>query len=622
MSFSVFFCLLTLVLGFGVSLRSGRSAALRGLIFAEAVLALYFLVAYVSADFFTGEGINAATLFHVRYGFEGAGVREYRGVILSALATLLIAPLVIGILGHCRRNQPHLTVPLFAGQLLLLSAHAFNPAVANFVTLSSNPAPATADFLRHYHRPTITPVSSRHPNVVFIYAESLERTYFDETRFPGLITELRALEAEGTSFTNIHTVHGTGFTMGGIVGSLCGIPLFTPSHANSMSGMDSFLPGAKGLSDLLKEQGYRLSFMGGASLDFAGKGKFFKTHGFDEVSGFQQLHPQVPDQAYLNNWGIYDDTLFDLAYARFLALAGQKNPFGLFILTLDTHHPQGHVSKSAPRQSYGDGRNPVLNAVAAFDSLIGQFVRRIRASAAGRDTVIVITSDHLAMQNSASEQLKQGERRNLFLVLDPQEAAGGRIERQGSTLDVGVTLLSSLGFSGRIGAGRDLRDPTIPEAERAHIQQTATLLSWRPELAKFWDFPRLRQSLTLSADAESVTIDGRAFRAPVLVELERDGRTTLRFEFDAAGDARLAQQAEALGAGRRFLLVVKTEDASPFAVEPAPAGGAPWVLVVGQAGSGHTTAPLTPGATFSREAIESMLTRATDPNRSAPLATE
>ena len=38
-------------------------------------------------------------------------------------------------------------------------------------------------------------------NVVFIYAEGLERTYFDETLFPGLINKLRVLESKGTYFT-------------------------------------------------------------------------------------------------------------------------------------------------------------------------------------------------------------------------------------------------------------------------------------------------------------------------------------------------------------------------------------------------------------------------------------
>ena len=46
---------------------------------------------------------------------------------------------------------------------------------------------------------------------------------------------------------------------------------------------------------------YHLEFMGGADLKFAGKGKFFKSHGFDSVlgekliilSGRPKLHEQL-----------------------------------------------------------------------------------------------------------------------------------------------------------------------------------------------------------------------------------------------------------------------------------------------------------------------------------------
>ena len=91
----------------------------------------------------------------------------------------------------------------------------------------------------------------------------------------------------------------------------------------------------------------------------------------------------------------------------------------------------------------------MLNAIKASDELIGRFVQRVWSSPGGKDTVVIIASDHLAMQNSASDLLKQGDRRNLFLVLDPRNPTGTRVDRVGSALDMGVTVLPTLGFKGR-----------------------------------------------------------------------------------------------------------------------------------------------------------------------------
>ncbi|HTO03619.1 MAG TPA: sulfatase-like hydrolase/transferase, partial [Opitutus sp.] len=322
--------------------------------------AVALLIGYAAADFFTGEGINAAVLFHARYGLRGAGFAEYAGLIGICVAVFVAAAATLAFACFSRVHLPRRRRVLTASGLLIAGSFGFNPATWDLIENVRPVAPATADFLRHYRVPRIAAVAPEHPNVVFIFAESLERTYFDEAIFPGLIKDLRMLEQQGISFTNIHTVEGTGFTMGGLVAGLCGIPLFSPAHANSMSGMDSFLPGVAGLSDLLHEQAYHLAFMGGASLDFAGKGKFLRTHQFDELSGFSELHARVSDKAYINNWGLYDDTLFDMAFDRFRELSENGKRFALFLLTLDTHHPNGHVSRGAGISQYGDGTNPLL----------------------------------------------------------------------------------------------------------------------------------------------------------------------------------------------------------------------------------------------------------------------
>lgn len=610
-----------LVCGLGACLQSGRTRVTSVLLCFEALATALLLIAYAIANRFTGEGINSAVWYHVRYGLKGAGFNDYRALIIVSAIALLVMPLLLaGIVAWRRKRPPHRRF-FIVGQVLLIGALITNPGLKDVLALSRNHSPATADFYRYYQPASLTAVSSEHPSFVFIFAESLERTYFDEQRFPGLITHLRALEREAASFTNVRTIDGTGFTMGGMVGSLCGIPLFTPANANSMSGMDAFLPGAVGVPDLLHEQGYFLSFIGGAQLDFAGKGKFLRTHHFDECAGFSELHGKTADPAYISNWGLYDDTMFDFAYERLDQLAKQKRPFGLFLLTLDTHSPEGHISKTVTSGPYRDGSNSMLNAVKASDELIARFIQRVRTSAAGKNLVVVIVSDHVAMENSASDLLRQGERRNLFLILDPRKPTGTRNDRPGSTLDIGATLLPTLGFKGRINLGRDLQDPATSDSALLHIQNTETLASWRSEIIRLWDFPQLKYSFSFEPKSAVVKIDGRQFRAPVLIELADDGRTTMRFQFDALYDSHLAEQAAKLPPGERYLLVVKPDDAQNLLAPQNEAIDASWVLVAGRAGGSHLMVPLANGVSYSKSQIDRFLSRAIPPpSQSAAVA--
>ena len=586
--------------GLVVLARGGRARVAGGMFFALALASVGLLTAWWVADEFTGRGITPAFLFHLFYGVEGAGVAEYRGLILGGTLAVAGATAVLGWICLLPRSEKRRTGAVVAAFGLLAVSVALNPGTADLKRLLW-PRSVDEDFYRYYRPPVLKATATEHPNFVFVFAESFERTYFDETIFPGLVKELRALENESVSFTELHSPEGTGFTMGGLVANLCGIPLVSPAHPNSMSGMDEFLAGALAWTDGLREAGYHLAFYGGAHAHFGGKAKFLKTHGFAEVSGFGELHGRVSDPSYLNNWGLMDDTLLELAYARFEELSREPKRFGLFVLTIDTHHPDGYHSRSEADRPYGDGSNTMLSAVAMSDRLIARFVRKIRASEWGANTVIAIASDHLAMENVASERLRKGKRRNLFMVLDPRVKAGQRVERTGATFDAGASFLPFLGFRSAVGLGRDLLNSAVSDQRLAMRQNPETLRAWRNELLAFWEFPRLQRELSFGAEGEELTIDGRRFRAPVLVELDEAWRTKLRFEFDSGGDARVGEQAARLEKGTRYLLVAKREEVRALG---ADAEGTEWVMVIGIAGGGRDVRALEDGARFSREEFE------------------
>ncbi|MCI5146228.1 MAG: phosphatidylglycerol--membrane-oligosaccharide glycerophosphotransferase, partial [Candidatus Electrothrix sp. AR3] len=381
---------------------------------AYGIFYLFYSVFYFICYYFTGKGIDYSVLYHVKYGLEGAGFNEYRGLIFfSILFILFFSSLGFFLLLKAakHRKQPSGYTFLFLGFLFFLSG-ASHPANIDLYSLFMEEE--GVPFMKYYRTPYLDPLRKQPRNFVLIYAESLERTYWDEKIFPGLITSLKAKEAEGISFTNLGEYPETGWTIAGMVASQCGLPLVSPSHGNSMGGMDSFLTGAVCMGEMLKQDGYHLAFMGGASLKFAGKGKFYTTHGFTEVLGRRELKPLLADASYNSGWGLHDDSLFDLAAQKFEDLSKKKQPFGLVVLTLDTHG-NDHLSRSCQNISYGDGTNSTLNAVACSSYLIDRFIERLRQSPQYKDTVIAVASDHLAMRNGASGLLEQsGKRRNLF----------------------------------------------------------------------------------------------------------------------------------------------------------------------------------------------------------------
>ena len=163
------------------------------------------------------------------------------------------------------------------------------------------------------------------------------------------------------------------------------------------------------LPDILNIANYQQVFMGG---DFAGKGEFLNAHSFDRVLGRDELIPRMADPSYLGGWGLFDDSLFDLALEEFNVLAQSEEPFNLTILTVDTHHPTGEPSASCDHYPHSD--NSILQAVHCTDQLIGRFIENLHHHPVYEDTVIVLTSDHLGMRNNAFPLFPQDYDRKLY----------------------------------------------------------------------------------------------------------------------------------------------------------------------------------------------------------------
>ncbi len=313
------------------------------------------------------------------------------------------------------------------------------------------------DFIKdNYIKPVVVKSHKiKQKNLILIYIESLEKTYGNKLIFgENLLKSLDDLP--GFEFKNYTQTPNTEWTMAAIVGSQCGIPLKSTVIArepmNAVGAFSKqFLPSAICLGDVLKEAGYYNEYMQGASLGFAGKGKFFQGHGYHNIRGREEWLATKYSSEDMSEWGLYDDLLMQEAKITLDSLVKSKKLFNLTILTLDTHFPNGYFSQTCKN---GGGKN-FQDIIKCSSNEVTKFIKYIIDKGYLEHTNIVILGDHLAMPNEISDLVIKEPKRSIYnkwITKDNFEANRQEITH----FDISPTILSFIGFGvsqGRFGLG-------------------------------------------------------------------------------------------------------------------------------------------------------------------------
>ncbi|MEE9339355.1 MAG: sulfatase-like hydrolase/transferase [Methylococcaceae bacterium] len=425
-----------------------------------AMLPFLFFDALLLVNYFIqGTGFNEAFYFH----FNKHGIVGYQNKILILVIIMLAYYLYLCFLTFkLHRGKSNKKSDLFAGSFIILLA-LMSPQSLSFgkmymeahnIQLLSQYFPSSNSYDESLINQLVKDANNDFKyrlgdkkNLVFIYAESLEANFFDNWIVQGRLNALNEMKESSIVFSNMMETTYTGWTVAGMVASLCGLPLQMPltSSSNNFSLTSNFMPNAECLSDILKKEDYYLSFLGGANLNFAGKKAFLKTHSFDNIFGknrFKAIHPE--NEHNYNQWGLRDRPLFEYALDDYLDLASKQNPFALFLLTLDTHAP-GFPDPACTNRYLSIQDNRMLDAVLCSSQLIKKYIIDIRNSPYSNNTVIVVMSDHLAHKNPADYLLKQSQRKLMFMINMP---SGNNLDvkNSGTHYDIGPTVLSAIGF--------------------------------------------------------------------------------------------------------------------------------------------------------------------------------
>ncbi|GBU14366.1 OPG periplasmic biosynthetic phosphoglycerol transferases I and II [Enterobacterales bacterium] len=524
-------------------------------------LLLFFLCLYVilnlvliGSNYFTGDGITDAVLYTVTSSLKGAGLTKYILPFSGLVAALVV---IVSLLVWClKKRKSHNSSWKYSVLAVVLAVFSVGSTQA-FQNISrlvkTQISGDTADFDSYYKVPQKV-IKGKKPNLVYIYGESLERTYFDEQTFPGLTTELSRHKDASIDFTATRQVPGTGYTIAGMVSSQCGIPLFAPFDGNASSALSTFYPENVCLGDVLKAAGYQNYFYQGAELAFAGKGTFLTSHGFDYLYGYNELRSTVADPQYKNDWGWYDDTLLDEAFKKFVELSKAGKPFSLFTLTVDTHHPDGFISRGCTKKEYlyNKKENRSLSAVACSQQLVAAFIDKIKASGYYDNTIIVVSSDHLAMNNTAYDILTKKNRKNLFFVMDGRNPQAELNNVKRSTIDNGATVLDIMGGDNFIGLGRSGMSSTSLATQFINIDEKID--GWKPAVIKQWGFPNSVSKYVVDNKANTFTFSGMAVKAPFILKVTPNKVEPM---FDVYLSTPLKKQLASLGVSDNFVWVDK-----------------------------------------------------------------
>lgn len=311
-------------------------------------------------------------------------------------------------------------------------------------------------------------------NLIIIYLESMETTFMTAENSGGhsedLTTELHALARDNLNFSHNDAVGGaqvlTGgsWTIGALVSMNAGVPLKTPSGEQNDYGKDTFLPGIYTLSDILHENGYYQTMMVGSDGMFGGRKTFYEQHGTDYMYDLFTARSEgiVPTSDYWDGWwGMEDIYLFEYAKQELTEIASKDQPFAFSMLTVDTHAWGGHLCELCG----SDHSEKYDNVWKCSSKQVSEFVSWIQDQEWYENTTIVLTGDHLTMDNDyVNRTIESGFDRRIYnCFINTVGETDNYKNRDFCTLDMFPTFLGAIGCEiegDRLGLGTNLFSET------------------------------------------------------------------------------------------------------------------------------------------------------------------
>ncbi|GHT09017.1 hypothetical protein FACS1894139_19150 [Planctomycetales bacterium] len=439
--------------------------------------ALFIAVFVFSAAYFFHQNfdIQFVQIIAHRQFFTDGGLNAIIGDFVSA--PLGLAVVAVGLLLIIERLRVRFERKFFFALipvigLIAVGAVGFYTGAIDYFRQQSQP-PSTF-YEEHYLDPKEIKISfsDKKRNLLVIFVESLETGFLPTTDGGAwredCLPNVKEIAATDLNFSQndylggAAQLAGTGWTLAAIVSYFTGVPEIIPFiGGNDLDKLgEKFMPGTVALGDILTANGYRNYFLCGSEAAFAGRDKFFKTHGDATIYDYNYFrdHRYFPAD-YRVWWGFEDRKLYAYAQEKLTAAAQADAPFCFTMLTVDTHPVGGYLDPQADKKL----SSPFRNVVADADKLLGEFIAWLKQQEFYENTTVVILGDHLYMDNtvfptavvgagekSDDDRFGNGARRPLNIFINSPLSPKFAKNRQFSHFDIFPTLVEAVG--GKIAA--------------------------------------------------------------------------------------------------------------------------------------------------------------------------
>lgn len=235
------------------------------------------------------------------------------------------------------------------------------------------------------------------PNVIFILMESMSNHYFEiHTDRMNLLGELANQLPKMYYFKNsLSSFNGTIMSLENLLISTPKVSVAQSPHYSTKFKSSVAIP--------FKEQGYETYFLTGAKISWRNIDNFLKNQSFDIVEGEASIVDRFP-KTQTNPWGAHDQYLFDYIFDR-LKNKKTKRKF-IFSMTISNHTPYSVPDdyKKYPIEitneylnDFNSEKDIAKGHLKSFQyacDCLGKFIKKIRESEFGKNTIVVATGDH------------------------------------------------------------------------------------------------------------------------------------------------------------------------------------------------------------------------------------
>lgn len=218
------------------------------------------------------------------------------------------------------------------------------------------------------------------PNIIFIILESFTAKLDGSLGgAPGVMPQLDSIAANGILFTDIYAAGDR--SEKGQVAILSGYP---NQAINSIIKMPTKTRDLPSLAKTLESYGYYCSYTYGGELEFANIKSYLINTGYKNLVSKYSF----PAELRTTSWGVHDQYVFDRFYKD---LQQESQPFFSTIFSLSSHEPY-----DVPLKHFKGNDETTLfkNSVYYTDSVLGDFIRKIKMEPYWKNTLVVIVADH------------------------------------------------------------------------------------------------------------------------------------------------------------------------------------------------------------------------------------